>query len=631
MTTQKGKISVQTEDIFPIIKKWLYSEHDIFLRELVANACDAITKRQVQGRSTNLVTPEGKIEVKVDQEQKTLTISDNGIGMSAEEVEKYIAQLAFSGAKEFVEKLKDESKEDTDTIIGKFGLGFYSAFMVSDKVEIKTLSMNPNSKGVHWTCEGQTDYTLDEISLKEVGTEIILHINEESKDFLETWKVRSSLKKHCPFMPYPINLIDAVYQRNTLEENLKAQKEEDKKPLLDDIINNTKPIWNRSPQELKDDDYINFFKELYPMESEPLFWIHLNVDHPFNLQGVLYFPKIDKQKPVTEKNLRLYARQVFVSDNVKDIIPEFLGLLKGAIDSPDIPLNVSRSSLQGDPNIKKISNYIVKKVAESLKKLFKTEREKYENIWEHISLFVKYGIITDQKFAELTKTYLLFENQEEKLITLEEYKDTVPKEFQGKLKNKVLTFQESQKNAPLLVSFKEKLIPCLKLDDYLDTHLTQNLEMSSMGDEEHKIQFFSIDQEYENLFESSQEVSEEMKSLFETALDSKNQEHFTIEFKGFDNLSWPAYIKQDQQMKRFKQMSQSMGQQNDFKIPQTLVVNPKHPLVAKTLQLWQNNEKELASELIHQINDLSLLSLGELNPEQLNQFMARTQKLMLEV
>ena len=386
MTSRKGTISVNTTDIFPIIKKWLYSEHDIFLRELVANSTDAITKRAMLGRTSNQEIPTGKITVTVDKNAKTITLVDNGLGMTEAEVEKYIAQLAFSGAEEFVKKMKNDGQTTNTDIIGKFGLGFYSAFMVSKKVEVESLSMQEGSVPTKWISEGETDYTFEASTKAEVGTTITLHINEESEEFLTAWKVSSTLKKFCDFMPYEIFVMDA------------EAKEESANPGL---VNDTNPLWKRDPQTLKDEDYKEFYRKLFPMDGDPLFWIHLKVDHPFTLDGVLFFPKLNPNKPFNESNIRLYNKQVFVSNNIKDIVPEFLSLLKGCIDSSDIPLNVSRSSLQGDPNVKKISNYVIKKVAESLKKLFNNDRVKFETIWEDIALFIKYGAISDNKFDEI--------------------------------------------------------------------------------------------------------------------------------------------------------------------------------------------------------------------------------------
>ena len=376
MSERKGTISVQTGDIFPIIKKWLYSEHDIFLRELVSNSTDAITKRATLGRTANVEIPTGDIKVLVDKEKGIITIKDNGVGMTEEEVEKYIAQLAFSGAEEFVQKMKDAGEEAD--IIGKFGLGFYSAFMVADKVEVQSLSWQEGAKATKWVCEGDVDYTFSDSQKTEVGTDITLFINEESKDFLGVFKVLDILRKYCDFLPYKIEVVDCEVRKDE-EGNIEEQKSYQ--------VNETEPLWRKDPKEITDQQYLDFYKKLYPMDQDPLFWLHLKVDHPFTLEGILYFPKINPKMPFNEKNIRLYSKQVFVSDSVKNIIPEFLSLLKGTIDSTDIPLNVSRSSLQGDPNIKKISNYVVKKVAESLKKLFNKDREKYESIWKDSGLF----------------------------------------------------------------------------------------------------------------------------------------------------------------------------------------------------------------------------------------------------
>ena len=362
MTQRKGTISVQTSDIFPIIKKWLYSEHDIFIRELVANATDAISKRATIARTQNQEIPEGKIEVKVNKTKKIITITDNGLGMSEEEVEKYIAQLAFSGAEEFVKKMQDSGTETND-IIGKFGLGFYSAFMVSDKVEVETLSMNEGATPVHWSCEGDTEYLFSESKKETIGTTITLHINEESVEFLDQFKLSATLRNFCDFMPYPILVSDEEKTTETVKDK---DGNETQKAIEPTQVNDTTPLWRKDPSTLKDEDYKDFYRKLYPMDGEPLFWIHLKVDHPFTLEGILYFPKINRNKPFNESNIRLYCKQVFVSDNVKNIIPEFLSLLKGSIDSSDIPLNVSRSSLQGDPNVRRISSYIIKKVGEAL-------------------------------------------------------------------------------------------------------------------------------------------------------------------------------------------------------------------------------------------------------------------------
>ncbi len=469
-----GTISVQTADIFPIIKKWLYSEHNIFLRELISNATDAITKRAAEARGKNQEIPEGKISVTLSPKKKILVIEDNGIGMSEAEVEQYIARLAFSGAEEFVKKMK-EAGEDSD-IIGRFGLGFYSAFMVSDKVEVESLSMNKGAVPCKWACQGNPEYTFEKSSKKDVGTAVTLRINEESKEFLEEFKVRETLKNFCDFMPYEISLLDT-------EKKVKPKKDDgtidDKAPEVSaepSIVNAMKPLWRKNPKTLKDEDYKKFFHNLFPIEGDPLFWIHLKIDHPFMLEGILYFPKMNPIKPFNEKNIRLYCKQVFVSDNVKNIIPEFLSLLKGAVDSSDIPLNVSRSALQGDPNIKKISNYITKKVAESLKKLFKSNRKRYEEIWPDIGLFVKYGHINDTKFSELMFPYVLFKGNDSRFLTLDEYKKSIPEKYKEKMKNKILYFEKDKFDHTLRKQLKSEGIEAVEVDDYIDPHFMQHLE-----------------------------------------------------------------------------------------------------------------------------------------------------------
>ena len=488
MTSRKGTISVNTNDILPIIKKWLYSEHDIFLRELVANGTDAITKRATLARTQNQEIPTGAISVTVDKAQKTITITDNGLGMNEAEVEKYLAQLAFSGAQEFVDKMKKEGNTPNNDIIGKFGLGFYSAFMVSTKVEVETLSMNEGSTPVKWVCEGETEYSFESSTKTEVGTTITLHINEESEEFLNAWKVSSTLKKFCDFMPYEIKVLDA--------ESLTKEDAEGNNP---GVINDTQPLWKKDPTTLTDEDYKNFYRKQFPMDGDPLFWIHLKVDHPFTLEGVLFFPKLNPNKPFNESNIRLYNKQVFVSNNVKDIVPEFLSLLKGCIDSSDIPLNVSRSSLQGDPNIKKISNYVIKKVAESLKKLFNNDRARYETIWEDISLFIKYGAISDTKFDEMMRDFVVFKNSDNKFVTLKEYSESIPETFKTKMEGKVLYFEKGKSDYALRKDLLAQGLHALETESYIDPHFTQHVEFTKLGDATYK--FVSVDSEIGSLLE----------------------------------------------------------------------------------------------------------------------------------
>ncbi len=635
MTARKGHISVSTTDIFPIIKKWLYSEHDIFIRELVSNGCDAITKRTTLARTTGQEMPTGEVQVLLDKEAKTITFKDNGLGMNEADVEKYIAQLAFSGAEEFVQKMKDSGEESND-IIGKFGLGFYSAFMVADKVEVESLSMEEGAKATKWTCEGNTDYEFSDSDKTTVGTEITLHINEESKEFLDSWKTRETLSSYCNFMPYSIYLKDLNDIAKITAENAAAEKEEDKKPIPDtDIINDTEPLWKKDPASLSDQDYKDFYKKLYPMDPEPLFWLHLNVDHPFTLQGVLFFPKLNPNKPVNESTIKLYCKQVFVSDNVKDVIPEFLSLLKGTIDSTDIPLNVSRSALQGDPNIKKISNYIVKKVAESLKKRFKNDRSAYDSSWEDIGLFTKYGVVSDPKFDELMRDRILFKNSEDKLVTLSEYKESIPEKHTEKLKDTIVYFEEHASDANLRTQLLTEGVHAITTDNYIDPHFMQHTEMQKQGDE--AIKYKLVDNAIEDVLETENASEDDMKikdlftNILVGATDEKTPATMEIEVKNFKNSTTAAYFKVDEQMKRFQQMTKAMGNAGmEMPSKKTLVLNPSHNLVKNAFKL-ADSKKDLSEKICHHIQDLAAISGEGLTDDKRKDFVHRSQDLISEL
>lgn len=610
--SRKGSISVKTQDIFPIIKKWLYSEHDIFLRELVSNACDAITKLHAFARTENIEAPEGQVEVLVNKTEGTITIKDNGLGMNEEEVEKYIAQLAFSGAAEFVEKMKTQGETNTD-VIGKFGLGFYSAFMVADEVTVDSLSYRAGEKPVKWTCQGDVDYTFDVGTRTEAGTTITLKISKDSEDFLNFWKVQETLKRYCDFMPWDVSVLDV---------NAKDAKAE--------VINDREPLWKKDASSITDEQYKEFYRKLFPYDQEPLFWLHLNVDHPFTLQGILYFPKVNLQRPVQEHGLKLYCKQVFVSDNVKNVLPEFLSLLKGAMDSTDIPLNVSRSALQGDPNVKKISNYVIKKVAEGLKKLANNDRERFEKVWEDIALFVKYGCVSDNKFDELARPYVLFKNSENKLVTFDEYAKSIPERFQEKLKNKILTHDSVTGDEGLRKQLLAEGIHALTLDQMIDPHFTQHSEIHKVG--EHEWKFAPIETEIENLLEVAPTTADDVKigDFFKEALEAK-PETLDVEVKGLKNATAPAYFKVDEQMRRFQQMTKSMG--NNFSMPlkKTLVVNPSHPLVQNAFKMWEGNKKDLAKKMVTHVQDLATLSSEGLAAENKEAFVARSQALIQEL
>ena len=612
---QTGKIQVDTAHIFPIIKKWLYSEHDIFLRELVANATDAISKRTAFSGLKNQKIPEGNIEIVVDKKKKTIVISDNGIGMTKEEVEKYIAQLAFSSARDFMEQIEKSGGEGRD-IIGKFGLGFYSSFMAADKVVLDTLSMNEGATPVSWECSGETDYVFGESQRKSVGTSVTLFISKDNEEFLNGWKVVEILQKYCRFMPYKITIVD---------ESRKSEK--DYKPH---VVNEGQPLWKKEPKNVKDEEYKEFFRKLHPMEPEPLFWLHLKVDHPFVLEGILYFPKINPTRPFHEHNIGLYCKQVFVSDNVKDVIPEFLRLLRGVIDSVDIPLNVSRSSLQGDPNVKKISNYIVKKVAEALKKLYKNDRKRFESIWPDVDLFVKYGVTSDEKFDKAVRDIVLFRNLSGKFTTFEEYKNSIPEKFQKKLKDKILYFEKGKADPALCQQLKTEGLEAVETNDYIDPHFIQYIETNKKEDS--SLSFCSVDSEVEQLFDTETVTKEDMKikDLFESALGVKDKDKMEVEIRKFKNTSTPAYFKIDEKMKRLGHMARSMGQDNSFPVKRTLVINPGHDLIQNALKIHEKN-KQLSERICHHVEDLAYISSDGLKNEEKENFVRRSEKLIQEL
>ena len=607
----KGHISVQTADIFPIIKKWLYSEHDIFLRELVANASDAIRKRAALAQGKNVEVPPGEIEISIDEKNKTISIQDNGLGMTEEEVNKYINQLAFSGAEEFVQKIKEK---DSD-IIGKFGLGFYSSFMVAKKVEIETLSMEEDAKACKWSCEGDTEYTFSPSPKKEVGTRVTLYLNQESEEFLSDWKTMETLKKFCSFMPYPIKL---------------KKSEPPKEGDGHWTINDTAPLWKKSPQDTSKEDYEKFYQLLFPMDTPPLFWLRLDIDHPFTLNGILYFPKLNPKMSFQEKNIKLYNKQVFVSDNIKSIIPDFLSLLKGVIDSTDIPLNVSRSSLQGDPNVKKISNYIIKKTAEALKKLFTSDRKRYEEIWKDIGLFVKYGCISDEKFDELMRPYVIFPDQDKKYHTIPEYAKTIPEDLKEKIADKILYVEKDKGEIGLLNQAKELKLTVLEADDHIDPHFLQHCE----GKGEPKVKFSSLNSEISQLVGKEEVTGDDMKlkELFQKILSPKEEDAKDVEIQKLSKNTFPAFFRVDEQMKRFSQMAQSMGQNSTFPLKKTLVINPNGPLIQNILSLHKKGGHDtLVEKLCHHVEDLASISGEGLQQEQKDAFIQRTEHLMQEL
>jgi len=616
---QKGNIRVQTENIFPIIKKFLYSDHEIFIRELISNAVDATQKLKTLSSIGEAKGELGdlSINVKLDAANKTITVSDKGIGMTAEEVDKYINQVALSGAEEFVNKYKGQNENN---IIGKFGLGFYSAFMVSDKVEIVTKSFKENSTAVKWECDGSPEYTLEETEKENRGTDIILHINEDSKEFLDAYRIKSILEKFCKFLPIPIYFEDVAEEKKPDEEI--------------SPINNTTPIWIKKPGELTKEDYEKFYKELYPFGEAPLFWIHLNVDYPFNLTGILYFPKIKQSYEIQKDKIQLYSNQVFVTDEVKDIVPEFLMLLHGVIDSPDIPLNVSRSYLQGDPNVKKINNHITKKVADKLEDIFNKERKEFEEKWESLGLFVKYGMMTDDKFLEkANKFHIMGDADGEKFYTLEEYRiatEALQKDKDGKLVI-LYTTNPVQQNS-YIQQAKAKGYVVVKLETLVDSGFINQMELKWDS-----VHFTRVDSDIadnlidkKDIFESvlSKDDEEKLKKLFAIEMPAL---HLTVEVKGLGPDTSPVVATRPEFMRRMKDMAAMSGPMGNFyaNMPDevTLTVNGNHPIFQNILS-EENAEKQ--EKTVHNLADLALLSQGLLKGSNLTEFINRSVELMDE-
>ena len=596
MTTEKGTISINTENIFPIIKKFLYSDHEIFLRELVSNAVDATQKLQKLSSIGQFDGELGELKVKVsfDKDAKTITISDNGIGMTADEVKKYINQIAFSGAREFVEKYQQES--DKANIIGQFGLGFYSAFMVAKEVEIITRSFQTDAPAVRWFSDGSTEFEISAAERAERGTDVILHIAEDSEEFLDEFKLEGILNKYGKFLPTTIEFKEKV-------------------------INNPNPVWVKSPSELKDEDYLAFYKELYPYSEDPLFWIHLNVDYPFNLTGVLYFPKIKQDFQLNREKIQLYSKQVFITDDVKDIVPEFLQLLHGVIDSPDIPLNVSRSYLQADGNVKRINTYITKKVGEKLAELFREDRKAFEEKWASIGLFVKYGVVADDKFFERAKEFILFKNTAGEYFTIDEYKTRLEANQTDKDGNAIALYaNDIQKEDAYIEGAAKREYDVLVFDDVLDAHFINALEMKV-----EKLKFKRVDSEaLDKLIDKGLKTEvvlseDEKKKVEETFKEFIGNNVVQIEALPVDDL--PVSIVQTEFMRRYTDMSKINGQGGMFgamPVMYNLVVNGNHPLIQKIAQ--EGNENGTAKQLV----DLALLSQGMLSGKDLTQFIYRS-------
>ncbi|RYY46904.1 MAG: molecular chaperone HtpG [Chitinophagaceae bacterium] len=617
---QKGNIRVQTENIFPIIKKFLYSEHDIFIRELVSNAVDATQKVKTLSSIGEAKGELGelRIDIKLDATNKTITISDRGVGMTEEEVDKYLNQVAFSGAEEFLEKYKGQNENN---IIGHFGLGFYSSFMVSEKVEVITKSFKEGAQAVKWECDGSPEFTLEPVEKEFRGTDIVLHINEESKEFLDAYKVKSTLEKFCKFLPVPIYFYDV---------NEVKEVKEGEEPEAEKAINNPNPAWTKKPSELSKADYENFYKELYPFSETPLFWIHLNVDYPFNLTGILYFPKIKQSYEIQKDKIQLYSNQVFVTDEVKDIVPEFLMLLHGVIDSPDIPLNVSRSYLQGDPNVKKINAHITKKVADKLEEIFRNERSAFEEKWESLGLFVKYGMMTDDKFLEKANNFFVMQDTAGKFYTLEEYKAATAKQKNKDGKQVILYTTNPVQQDAYIQQAVAKGYTVVKMETLVDAAFINSVEMKWSD-----TLFTRVDADIaDNLIDKSEsndsvltkEDADKLKSLFEQPQEGL---HISVEVKGLSAEAPPVTATRPEQMRRMKDMAAMGGGMAAFyaQMPDevNLTVNGNHPIFSNILAVEATDKQQ---KLVKNLGDLALLSQGLLNGKNLTDFINRSVELM---
>ncbi|OOM16190.1 molecular chaperone HtpG [Clostridium saccharobutylicum] len=642
MIKENGNISIDTENIFPIIKKWLYSDKDIFIREVISNACDAISKfqRLVSLGEASIDKDESyKVTVSINKENKTLKFIDNGIGMTEEEVKKYITQVAFSGATDFVEKYKDKMDEGKD-IIGHFGLGFYSTFMVSDKVKIDTLSYKSEAEPVKWVCnEGGTEY---EISTSEErttrGTTITLYINEESAEFLEEYKVREIIKKYCSFLPTEIYLEDENKPKE--EPKYVTKKKEDGteyqelvEPEAPKPLNDTKPLWIKAPKDCTDEEYKDFYRKVFMDFNEPLFWIHLNVDYPFNLKGILYFPKLTHEFEATEGQVKLYNNQVFVADNIKEVIPDFLLLLKGTIDCPDLPLNVSRSFLQNDKEVSKISNHIIKKVADKLVDLFKNSREEFNKFWPDIQIFIKYGCLRDQKFYEKIKDIIIFKNLKGEFVTLKDYLEA----NKEKHENKVFYVNDEKQQSQYIKMFKEYDLDAVILNCSLDDHFISFLEMHESG-----VKFNRIDSDISDTLgsktdendETQKALNKEIEDVFKDALGEKVNK---LSVESLKNTETPALILVSEESRRMAQMSKmyaksGMDFPGMFNEEKTLVVNNKNTIIKKLVEVSKDDSKKDEVRIIcEHIMDLAKIANKELDANEMDEFIKRSNQLLSRV
>ncbi|MBO7192208.1 MAG: molecular chaperone HtpG [Bacteroidales bacterium] len=622
-----GKIGVTTENIFPVIKKFLYSDHEIFLRELVANAVDATQKMKALATSGEFNGELGELAVRIelDEAANTVKVIDNGIGMTSEEVDKYINQIAFSSAGEFLEKYKDQ----LSSIIGHFGLGFYSAFMVADKVTIETLSWKEGAKAVKWSCDGSPEYEMTECEKSERGTVITLYISNDEKEFAQKGRISGLLNKYCKFMPVPV-----VFGK---EQEWKDGKYVDTDK--DNIINKVEPLWARKPADLKDEDYNEFYKSLYPMAEEPLFHIHLNVDYPFNLTGILYFPKIKNNVEISRNKIQLYCNQMFVTDSVDNIVPDFLTLLHGVIDSPDIPLNVSRSYLQSDANVKKISTYITKKVADRLDEIFRNERQQLEEKWDNLKLFIEYGMLSDEKFCDRAMKFCLLKNTENKYFSIEDYKKGI-EGGQTDKDNKVvfLYATDIESQYAFIEAAKNKGYDVLLMDCSLDSHFVNLLEAKVENTRFARVDSDSIDnlipKEDKAKPELSEEEQKDLSTIFQAVLPKGNEYHVQADNLGADAA--PILITQSEFMRRYREMSAMGGGMNFYgELPPmyNITVNMEHPLVSRIMNAAADHKSDLEAfatenDVLKQITDLALLANGMLKGKDLSDFIARSAKVV---
>ncbi|OXX82720.1 molecular chaperone HtpG [Paraclostridium benzoelyticum] len=618
MENKKGNISIHTENIFPIIKKWLYSDKDIFVRELISNGCDAINKYKKLvslGEVENKQEQDYKINVIIDKDSSTLIFKDNGIGMTEEEVEKYINQVAFSGAEDFVNKYKDKMSEEND-IIGHFGLGFYSAFMVASKVQIDTLSYKEGAQAVKWISEGQTEYELSASEDRNSrGTTITLFLADDSKEFLEEYTVRSIIDKYCSFLPVNIYL-DVRDSSKEKDEN----SENEIKPL-----NDTYPLWLKSPKDCTDDEYKEFYRKVFNTFDEPLFWIHLNVDYPFNLKGILYFPKLKNEFELIEGKVKLYNNQVFVADNIKEVIPEFLLLLKGVIDCPDLPLNVSRSFLQNDKDVSKISKHIIKKVADKLKSLYKNERDNFEKFWDDIQVFIKFGCLKDEGFYDKIKDILLFKDINSNYITLNDYLE----KCKEKHENKVFYVSDEEQQSQYIKLFKDYDLDAVILDSSIDNHFISFIEFKNQG-----VTFNRIDADLSDVLkdkneDENKENKTEIENLFKEYVKDKVKEYSVESLKSEDTTAIILVSEQSRRMAEMKSQFAGMDLGMSFEEEKTLVINDNSPIIKKLVSLKDDESKKDQIELIcNQIVDVALLANKELDAKELDEFISRNNKLM---